>query len=61
MLKHSELFARSFHIVCSNKHIYDFDIDQCRTDNKIILVPFEFLCDFCLVWRIFKGILAKWI
>lgn len=45
LLKHSRLYSSTYHIVSSNKHCYDYKCLPKKGENKVILIPYEFLSD----------------
>jgi len=45
ILKHSNLFDDSYHIVASNKHSYNYKLTDTLNERKVVLIPHEFLAD----------------
>jgi hypothetical protein len=45
LLKNSNLYSSTYHIVSSNKHYYDYKYLPKKGKNKVILIPYEFLSD----------------
>jgi len=53
-LKNSSLYSSTYHIVCSNKHTYEYKYLPKKGKNKVILIPYEFLSDSIKVGEYIK-------
>ena len=53
-LKNSSLYSSTYHIVCSNKHFYEYKYLPKKGKNKVILIPYEFLSDSIKVGEYIK-------
>lgn len=54
LLKNSNLYSSTYHIVSSNKHDYDYKKLPKKGKHKVILIPYEFLADSIKVGEYIK-------
>ena len=54
VLKNSRLHSNTYHIICSNKHSYEYKYLPKKGKNKVILFPYEFLSDSIKVGEYIK-------
>ena len=54
VLKNSSLYSEDYHIVCSNKHSYEYKCLPKKGKRKVILIPYEFLSDSIKVGEYIK-------
>ena len=59
ILANSNLYDKKFHVICGNKHAYDYTKKPKVGRSKTILIPYEFLADTSRIGRYIHKFIAN--